>query len=114
MSRRCSPIRRSKRIRSGRRPRADLPIVTAKFAAETFESLIAKLEDLKIPFGPLATPGDLFDDRHLNESGRLLDVQLPTGRVARIPGIPLDMGGRKTGTPLSTAENGRAHAIHTC
>jgi len=72
-----------------------MPIVTAKFAGETFESLIAKLEDLKIPFGPLATPGDLFDDRHLNESGRLLDVQLPTGRVARIPGIPLDMGGRK-------------------
>src|SRR6478736_4560846 len=36
--------------------------VTSKFAAETFESLCAKLERLNIPFGPLAKPGDLFDD----------------------------------------------------
>ena len=72
-----------------------MPIVTAKFAAETLDSLVAKLERLKKPFGPLAKPGDLFDDRHLNESGRLLDVLLPTGKMAKIPGIPLDMGGRK-------------------
>jgi crotonobetainyl-CoA:carnitine CoA-transferase CaiB-like acyl-CoA transferase len=72
-----------------------MPVVTAKFSAETFESLVAKLERLKIPFGPLATPGDLFEDRHLNEGGRMLDVLLPTGTHARLPGIPLDMGGRK-------------------
>jgi crotonobetainyl-CoA:carnitine CoA-transferase CaiB-like acyl-CoA transferase len=73
-----------------------MPVVTAKFAAETSESLCAKLERLNIPFGPLATPGDLFDDPHLNESGRMLDVLLPTGKRAKIPGLPLDMGGRKT------------------
>jgi crotonobetainyl-CoA:carnitine CoA-transferase CaiB-like acyl-CoA transferase len=73
-----------------------MPVVTAKFAAETSESLCAKLERLNIPFGPLATPGDLFDDRHLNESGRMLDVLLPTGKRAKIPGLPLDMDGRKT------------------
>ena len=72
-----------------------MPVVTAKFSAETFESLCAKLERMKIPFGPLAKPGDLFEDRHLNESGRMLDVVLPTGKHAKIPGIPLDMGGRK-------------------
>ena len=73
-----------------------MPVVTAKFAAETSESLCAKLERLNIPFGPLATPGDLFDDPHLNESGRMLDVLLPTGKRAKIPGLPLDMDGRKT------------------
>jgi crotonobetainyl-CoA:carnitine CoA-transferase CaiB-like acyl-CoA transferase len=73
-----------------------MPVVTAKVAAETSESLCAKLERLNIPFGPLATPGDLFDDRHLNESGRMLDVLLPTGKRAKIPGLPLDMDGRKT------------------
>ena len=73
-----------------------MPVVTSKFAAETFESLCAKLERLNIPFGPLAKPGDLFDDRHLNEGGRMLDVLLPTGKRARIPGLPLDMNGRKT------------------
>src|SRR5688500_10332102 len=72
-----------------------MPVVTEKFAAETSESLCAKLERLRIPFGPLATPGDLFDDPHLNEGGRMLDILLPTGTRAKIPGLPLDMDGRK-------------------
>ncbi len=73
-----------------------MPIVTAKFAAEPFASLVAKLERLKIPFGPLATPGDLFDDPQLNHDGRMLDVLLPTGKRAKLPGLPLEMNGRKT------------------
>ena len=73
-----------------------MPIVTAKFAAESFESLVAKLEKLKLPFGPLAKPGDLFDDKQLNHDGRMLDVLLPTGKRAKLPGLPLEMGGRKT------------------
>jgi crotonobetainyl-CoA:carnitine CoA-transferase CaiB-like acyl-CoA transferase len=73
-----------------------MPVVTAKFAAETFESLVAKLEKLNIPFGPLARPGDLFDDPQLNHGGGLLDTLLPTGKRAKIPGLPLEMDGRKT------------------
>ena len=73
-----------------------MPLVKAKIAAETLDSLSARLERLKIPFGPLRKPGDLFEDRHLNEGGRLLDVALPTGASAKIPGLPLDMDGRKT------------------
>ena len=72
-----------------------MPVVTEKFAAEPFDSLVAKLERLKIPFGPLAKPGDLFDDPHLNQGNRMLDILLPTGKRAKLPGIPLDMGGRK-------------------
>ena len=72
-----------------------MPVVREKFAAETAESLCEKLEKLNIPFGPLATPGDLFDDPHLNTGGRMLDLQLPTGTRMKIPGIPLDMDGRK-------------------
>lgn len=72
-----------------------MPVVTAKFAAEPFDSLVEKLERLKIPFGPLAKPGDLFEDRHLNAGGRLLDITLPNGKQARIPAIPLEMGNRK-------------------
>jgi len=73
-----------------------MPIVTAKFAAETFDSLVKKLEHLKLPFGPLAKPGDLFDDIQLNHDGRMLDVLLPTGKRAKLPGLPLEMNGRKT------------------
>jgi crotonobetainyl-CoA:carnitine CoA-transferase CaiB-like acyl-CoA transferase len=72
-----------------------MPVVTAKFAAESFDSLVEKLERLTIPFGPLAKPGDLFEDRHLNAGGRLLNITLPTGKNAKIPGIPLEMDGRK-------------------
>ena len=63
---------------------------------ESFESLVAKLEKLNIPFGPLARPGDLFDDPQLNHDGRMLDTVLPTGKHAKIPGLPLEMDGRKT------------------
>ncbi len=90
----ADPALKSNPMRARARDRI-MPVVTAKFSAETFESLCAKLERLKIPFGPLAKPGDLFNDRHLNEGGRMLDVLLPTGTRAKLPGIPLDMGGRK-------------------
>jgi crotonobetainyl-CoA:carnitine CoA-transferase CaiB-like acyl-CoA transferase len=73
-----------------------MPIVTARFAAMTCDELMTKLEGLRIPFGPLARPGDLFEDRHLNHAGRMLDVVLPNGRHAKLPGLPLDMDGRKT------------------
>jgi crotonobetainyl-CoA:carnitine CoA-transferase CaiB-like acyl-CoA transferase len=73
-----------------------MPVVTEKFAAEPFASLVAKLERLKIPFGPLATPGDLLDDPQLNHDGRMLDLLLPTGKRAKLPGIPLEMDGRKS------------------
>jgi len=73
-----------------------MPVVTRKFAAESSDSLCAKLEALNIPFGPLARPGDLFDDPQLNHDGRMLETLLPTGRMAKIPGLPLEMDGRKT------------------
>ena len=72
-----------------------MPVVTARFAAERFDTLCAKLDRLNIPYGPLAKPGDLFDNPHLNEGGRMLDITLPTGKHAKIPGIPLEMDGRK-------------------
>ena len=88
------PLMKTNPLRTRQRDKI-MPVVTAKFSAETLESLCAKLEKMKIPFGPLAKPGDLFEDRHLNEGGRMLDVVLPNGKHAKIPGMPLDMGGRK-------------------
>ena len=73
-----------------------MPTVAEKFAALTRDELCAKLERLNIPFGPLARPGDLFDDPHLNQGGRMLEILLPTGKQAKLPGLPLDMGARKT------------------
>ena len=84
-----------------------MPIVTEKFAAETYESLVEKLERINVPFGPLAKPGDLFEDVHLNEGGRMLDIALPTGKSAKIPGLPLDMDGRKPRVRLQPPRKGQ-------
>jgi crotonobetainyl-CoA:carnitine CoA-transferase CaiB-like acyl-CoA transferase len=101
----ADPALKTNPLRARARDRI-MPVVTAKFSAETFDSLVAKLERLKIPFGPLAKPGDLFEDRHLNEGGRLLDVLLPTGKRAKLPGIPLDMDGRKPAVRRQPPEMG--------
>jgi crotonobetainyl-CoA:carnitine CoA-transferase CaiB-like acyl-CoA transferase len=82
------------------------PIVTAKFHALTYDVLVEKLERLKIPFGPLAKPGDLFDDPHLNHAGRMLEIVLPTGTRAKIPGIPLEMSGHTPGVRLQPPKMG--------
>jgi len=71
------------------------PIVAGIVKSRTYADMAQRLESLNIPFAPVAKPGDLFDDPHLNGSDRLLDVVLPNGKHARLPGIPLDMGNRK-------------------
>jgi crotonobetainyl-CoA:carnitine CoA-transferase CaiB-like acyl-CoA transferase len=81
-------------------------IVAAKIAAENYDDFAKKLERLKIPFGPLAKPGDLFDDPHLNHAGRMIDIVLPTGKHAKIPGIPLEMSGHTPGLRLQPPKMG--------
>ena len=82
------------------------PVVAEKFAALPLDALCAKLERLKIPFGPLAKPGDLFDDPHLNQGGRMLDVLFPTGKWAKLPGLPLEMDGRSSQVRLQPPRMG--------
>ncbi|MDQ2627079.1 MAG: CoA transferase [Actinomycetota bacterium] len=45
------------------------------------------LHELEIPAAPLNTPGDLFDDPHLNAVGLFETVDTPAGPV-RFPGVP--------------------------
>ena len=53
------------------------------------------MERLGLPFAPVRRPGELADDPHLNASGGLIDVELPTGRRAKTPVLPLTMGGKR-------------------
>jgi crotonobetainyl-CoA:carnitine CoA-transferase CaiB-like acyl-CoA transferase len=46
------------------------------------------LDEANIPFSPVRTPSDLFDDPQLNAFGRALKVQMPNGNVANLPGLP--------------------------
>jgi crotonobetainyl-CoA:carnitine CoA-transferase CaiB-like acyl-CoA transferase len=43
--------------------------------------------ELEIPAAPLNTPGDLFDNPHLNAVGMFETVETPNGPV-RFPGVP--------------------------
>ena len=72
------------------------PYVVDIAKKHTYDSLAAILESLDIPFAPLAKPGDLFDDPHLNAGGRMLEVMLPTNKTTKLPGLPLEMDGRKS------------------
>ncbi|MEK9723340.1 MAG: CaiB/BaiF CoA-transferase family protein [Rhodospirillaceae bacterium] len=74
-----------------------MPILTGIFGALTKDELMAECERIGLPFAPIAKPHDLFDDPHLNASGALLDVILPDGRPTRVPGLPMTMGGKRTG-----------------
>lgn len=78
-----------------------LPIIRERFASFSKQELMDKLESTGLPFAPIATPTDLFDDPHLNASEGLLSVHLADGENAgnavKLPGIPVDMGGRRLG-----------------
>ncbi|MGC9269590.1 CaiB/BaiF CoA transferase family protein [Acidiphilium sp.] len=82
--------------RRAARPRT-LPIIAATFARFTTAELAATCERLGLPFAPIARPADLFDDPHLRQSGGLLDVSLPDGRVVGLPGLPISMNGTRPG-----------------
>lgn len=77
-----------------------LPLVRARFAKMAKQDLMEICERAGLPFAPIQRPQDLFDDKHLVESGGLADVTLPDGRQVKVPMLPFEMDGRRFGTRL--------------
>ena len=74
-----------------------MPMLEKLFGAMTQEELMDTCERIGLPYAPITKPHELFDDPHLNQSGNLLDITLPNGRgKARVPGLPLELDGRRT------------------
>lgn len=73
-----------------------MPVIRARFADMTMADLSAVLDDIGLPFAPVATPEDLADDPHLNAGG-LVEVTLADGRTARLPALPVAFGGQRPG-----------------
>ena len=77
-----------------------MPALTALFGDMTRSEASARLDKAGLPFANVAKPSDLFDDPHLSLQG-LADVRLVEGArqgtTARLPKLPLDMGGRRLG-----------------
>jgi crotonobetainyl-CoA:carnitine CoA-transferase CaiB-like acyl-CoA transferase len=73
------------------------PIVAELVAKETMPHMVEVCESIKVPFSPVAMPGDLFDDPHLNEGGHMLDIDFPGGKHGRMPALPIEMSGHHFG-----------------
>jgi crotonobetainyl-CoA:carnitine CoA-transferase CaiB-like acyl-CoA transferase len=73
------------------RPRL-MPALRELFRGLTLDQAVALAESARIPFSPIARPEDLFEDRHLAETGGLLDTRLPNGTKTRLPRLPIRIG----------------------
>lgn len=75
-----------------------LPKLREIFAGYDRDKLIEKITPIGIPFAPIKTPVDLFEDQHLVESGGLLSLHDPDrGQELQVPGLPLEFGDRRFG-----------------
>ena len=86
-------------INSGRVEKRDviIPILQKLFKTYTKVELMEKLEKTGLPFAPINTPEDLFDDPHLNVSGGLLNIDIPEGGSIKLPAMPIEMNDRRFG-----------------
>ena len=74
-----------------------IPRINTLFKQYTKKDLMEKLEQTGLPFAPISKPEDLFEDPHLNESGGLLDIDLPQGGQTKLPALPIQMKGNRFG-----------------
>ena len=68
-----------------------IPLVGKLLRKHTLEELERICEEGGLPFAPIQTPSNLFDDRHLNAGG-MVEFELPDGQPTRIPGLPIQFG----------------------
>jgi crotonobetainyl-CoA:carnitine CoA-transferase CaiB-like acyl-CoA transferase len=61
----------------------------------TKPALEAKLEEIGLPFAPVARPWELLSDPHLNASGGLLAARLPSGGTVHVPALPIALDGER-------------------
>jgi crotonobetainyl-CoA:carnitine CoA-transferase CaiB-like acyl-CoA transferase len=66
----------------------------------TKAGVMARCDELGLPFAPITRPEDLFDDPHLNASGGLSEITLPNGTKTKVPILPLEIDGRRLGRRL--------------
>ena len=88
------------------RPRV-IPIVTGIFAQLTKPQVMAKCEELGLPFAPIAKPEDLFDDPHLKASNGMTDITLMNGVKTQVPVLPIEIDGNRLGTRLDLPHIGQ-------
>jgi crotonobetainyl-CoA:carnitine CoA-transferase CaiB-like acyl-CoA transferase len=71
-----------------------IPRVNEITRKHTLAELTAKLEEIGLPFAPIAKPWDLLDDAHLNASDGLLKTKAGE-KTIRVPALPLALNGKR-------------------
>jgi crotonobetainyl-CoA:carnitine CoA-transferase CaiB-like acyl-CoA transferase len=74
-----------------------LPVIADIVSGMTLVAVTEKALTAALPFAHVARPEQLWDDPHLNAGGYLLETEMPDGRGAHLPTLPVSMGGRMTG-----------------
>lgn len=73
-----------------------LTAINRLFSPMSLAALSKRLDRAGIPFSPINTPGDLFNDPHLTASGGLLPLHLTdgdrAGETTSLPGLPVEFG----------------------
>jgi crotonobetainyl-CoA:carnitine CoA-transferase CaiB-like acyl-CoA transferase len=72
-----------------------MPALREIFATLTLAQASERLARANLPFSPLNRPEDLFVDRHLVETGGILQSRLPDGTELRTPRLPLRYGSER-------------------
>lgn len=83
------------------------PIIAGLIQQRTHDEMAEICERNAIPFAPVARPGDLPDDPQLNAHGRMLEVEIGDGRMARLPRLPIEIGAHDTGLRLQPGRIGQ-------
>ncbi|MCU0951507.1 MAG: CoA transferase [Burkholderiaceae bacterium] len=78
-----------------------LPEVTALMARRSHNEAVTLATLAGLPWAPITRPDELFDDPHLNASGGLAKMALPSGASTVVPLLPLAWDGARL--PLRTA-----------
>jgi len=69
-----------------------LPDLEKMLAGLTKIKVVEKCQAASIPFSPISTPEDLFDDPQLNQGSGLLKTIFPDGTETKMPRIPIKYG----------------------
>ncbi len=87
-----------------------MPLLRSHLADRSAAELAAIFEAHELPFAPITKPQELFDDPHLNASGGLAPVRMNDGSTAKVPLLPLTIGGQRPGVRLQPPRTGEHSA----
>ena len=74
-----------------------MPLLRLRMAVQSAAELSQVFEKNGLPFAPITLPEHLFDDPHLKATGGLAPIELPDGRPAHVPLMPITLDGHRPG-----------------